>query len=159
MLMNGATTPTEGIDMAVTVKKIVLWRKEVENKPGVLAGILQPLAGAGADLKVLMGYRYPGDPAKAAIELYPVSGKKQATAAAGVGLSSSPIPVLLVEGDNKPGTGAAITQALADAGVNLGFLVAHAIGRRYAAVVGFESDADAANAAKLIKKAVAAKKK
>jgi len=145
--------------MAVSVKRIVLWRSEVENKAGVAAAILRPLADAGADLKILMGYRYPGDVAKAAMELYPVSGKKVTAAAQQAGLAPSPIPVLLVEGDNKPGLGAAITQALADAGVNLGFLVAHVIGKKYAAVVGFENEADAAKSAALIRKAVAARRK
>ena len=149
----------EGMDMAVSVKRIVLWRSEVANKAGVAAAILRPLADAGADLRILMGYRYPGSEEKAAIELYPISGKKATTAAQQAGLAASPIPILLVEGDNKPGLGAAISEALADASVNLAFLVAHVIGRKYAAVVGFESEADAAKSAKLIRKAVAAKKK
>ena len=33
--------------MALSIKKIVLWRKEVENQPGVLAGALASLARAG----------------------------------------------------------------------------------------------------------------
>jgi len=66
--------------MAVTVKKIVLWRKEVENKPGALASTLASLASAGADLQVVMGYRYPGQESKAAIELYPVTAMKSVAA-------------------------------------------------------------------------------
>ena len=46
--------------MAVTVKKAVLWRKEIDNRPGMLANTLEPLSEAGADLQVVMGYRYPG---------------------------------------------------------------------------------------------------
>jgi hypothetical protein len=145
--------------MPVTVKKIVLWRTEVENKPGVLAGVLQPLAEAGANLQVLMGYRFPGDPGKAAIELCPVTGKKSLAAARAAGLQASSIPTLLVEGDNKPGLGAAISRASADAGVNLAFLVAQVIGRRYSFVVGFETEEDARKAAALIKKVTAVKKK
>ena len=144
--------------MAVTVKKIVLWRSEVENRPGVLAHTLEPLAGAGTDLQVIMGYRYPGNESKAAIELYPVSGKKSATAAQAAGLSASPIPTLLVEGDHKPGLGHSIAQALAEAGINLGFLVAQVIGDKYSAVVGFEDEAGAGKAATLIKKATGTKK-
>src|ERR1700730_3936928 len=68
--------------MAVSVKKAILWSREVEgNQPGMLANTLQPLSEAGADLQVVMAYRYPGDQIKAAIELYPVSGKKSAAAA------------------------------------------------------------------------------
>jgi len=44
----------EGLDMAVTVRKIVLWRKEVENRAGILAGALAPLAHAGANIHVVM---------------------------------------------------------------------------------------------------------
>ncbi len=139
--------------MPVTVKNISLWRKEVENRTGVLAQTLEPLANAGADLHVVMGYRHPGDETKAAIELYPVAGKKVTAAALGVGLAASSIPTLLVEGDNKPGLAHRIAQAIADAGVDLNFFVAQAIGRRYVAVVGFETDADAKKAAALIKKA------
>ena len=68
--------------MAVTVKKIVLWRKEVENQPGTLANALAPLANAGTDIHVVMAFRFPGQESKAAIELYPVTGKKSAAAAA-----------------------------------------------------------------------------
>jgi hypothetical protein len=46
--------------MAVTVKKAVLWRKEINNRPGMLASTLEHLSEAGADLPVVMGYRYPG---------------------------------------------------------------------------------------------------
>ena len=145
--------------MAVTVRKIVLWRSEVENRPGVLAHALEPLASAGADLQVVMGYRYPGVESKAAIEVYPVSGKKSTAAAQAAGLSASPIPTLLVQGDNKPGLGHAMAGAIADAGINTSFLVAQVIGRRYSAVYGFETEDDARKAASLIKKATAGKKK
>ncbi len=144
--------------MAITVKRIVLWRTEVEHQPGVLAGVLEPLACAGVSLKCVMGYRLPGGQ-KAAIELYPVTGKKAAAAAAAGGLSASPIPALLIEGDDRPGLGHAFARALAEAGINIAFLVAHAIGRKYSAVAGFESEADAKKAVPLIKKAAASRKK
>jgi len=110
--------------MPLTVKNVSLWRKEVENKTGVLAQTLEPLAKAGADLHVVMGFRYPGDETKAAVELYPISGEKSIAAAQQVGLSASAIPALLVEGENKSGLGYAIAQAIAGAAVNLSFLVA-----------------------------------
>ena len=46
--------------MAVSIKKVTLWRTEVENKPGALSSVLAPLAEAGADLQVVMGYHYHG---------------------------------------------------------------------------------------------------
>ena|ERR687892_1213682 len=145
--------------MAVTVRKIVLWRKEVENRPGSLAGALASLARAGADLQVVIGYRYPAEDAKAAIELYPVTGKKSVAAAQEAGLIASSIPALLVEGDNRPGLGHAMSQAIADAGINLHFIVAQVVGRKYSTVLGFESEAAAARAVPLIRKSAAAKRK
>src|SRR5437867_1497060 len=143
--------------MPVTVKNISLWRKEVENQVGTLAHTLAPVTKAGANLRVLMGYRYPGDATRAAIELYPVAGKKVTAAAAGEGLVASSIPTLLVEADDKPGLGLSIASAIAAAGVNLGFFVAQSIGRRFSAVLGFETESDAKAAAPLIKKAAASR--
>jgi hypothetical protein len=141
--------------MPVTVKNITLWRKEVENRPGILAGTLEPLAEAGADLQVVMGYRFPGNESIAAIELYPVTGRASTKAAQAAGLEAFSIPTLLVDGDNKPGLGHAIARAIAEAGVNIAFLVAQVIGRKYSAVIGFDSPEDARKAAPLIKKATA----
>jgi hypothetical protein len=143
--------------MPVTVKRITLWRKEVENQPGVLAKTLEPFAGGGADLQVVMGYRYTGSTSKAAIELYPVTGKL-IKAAQATGLAASSSPTLLVEGDNKAGLGHAIAQSIADAGINVGFLVAQVMGRRYSAVIGFDTEEDAKKAAPLIKKATPKKR-
>jgi len=144
--------------MPLKVKRITLWRKELANQVGTLAETLDPLAQAGADLQVVMGYCYPGDRTRAAVELFPVSTKKATAAAQGAGLAAAGVPALHVEGDNRAGVGHAITRALADAGVNLDFLVAQVIGRKFSLVLGFESDADAQKAVALIKKATAKKK-
>jgi len=103
--------------MAVTVKKIVVWRTEVEDKPGALSSVLAPLAEVGADLQVVMGYRYPDEANKAVVQLGTVSGKKPAIAASKAGLAASDIPTLLVQGDNRPGVGHAIAQAISEAGI------------------------------------------
>src|SRR5207237_6858373 len=137
--------------MPVTVKNISLWRKEVENQMGKLAHTLAPVTKAGANLHVLMGYRYPGDGTKAAIELYPVAGKKVTAAASEAGLSASSIPTLLVEGDDKHGVAFAISQAIAEAGVKGTFFVAQSIGRRFSGVLGFTTGACAKPVTPLIK--------
>ncbi|HEV8231523.1 MAG TPA: hypothetical protein VGQ75_04195 [Thermoanaerobaculia bacterium] len=144
--------------MAVSVKQITLWRSEVANRPGSLAETLGPLAKAGANLKVVMGYRIPGEGNRAAIEVYPVSGRKVTDAARSVGLVDSGIPALLIDGDDRPGLGAAIARSLGDAGINMIFLMAQVVGRRYSAIVGFESPGDAKRAASLVKKAKPARK-
>lgn len=144
--------------MAISVKGITLWRREVDNRPGALARTLEPLASAGADLKVLMAYRYPGEEGRAAIELYPVSGKKATAAAQAAGLAATSIPTLLVQGDNRAGQAYAATRAIADAGISLNFFLAQVIGEKYSAVLGFETEADAQRASSLIKKARVSKR-
>ena len=92
-------------------------------------------------------------------ELYPVSGKKSAAAAQTAGFAPSSISTLLVEGDNRPGLGHAIAKAVGDAGINMSFVMAQVVGRRYSAMFGFENGADATKAATLIKRATARGKK
>jgi len=139
--------------MAVTVRKITVWRTEVDNRAGALAQLLEALTAARGGLDVVMGYRVPGQHERAVIEVWPVSGKKLSQAAESVGLRPSETPTLLVVGDDRPGLGHAMARALADAGIKLVFLVAQVVGRRYSAVFGFESAADADRAVGLLKKA------
>jgi hypothetical protein len=144
--------------MAVGVKKVTLWRTEVAHEAGALAAVLEPLARAGANLRVVMGYGM-GESGRAAIEVFPVTGKKATAAATAAGLAVSPIPCLLVEGDDRPGLGANMARAVADARINVAFLVAETIGRKFSAVFGFQNDADAAAASKVIKSAAKPRKR
>jgi hypothetical protein len=138
--------------MALTVKRITLWRTDVENVPGVLANTLEPLASAGANLRLVMGYRFPQTPERSAIEIAPVTGKRVTEAAQRAGLAPSDIPCLLIEGDDRPGLGAEIGRACAQAGINIAFLMAVALGRRFTAAMGFPDEAAAKGAAQAIKK-------
>jgi hypothetical protein len=142
--------------MAVSVKPITLWRRSVEDRPGALAESLSPLAEAGGNVKIVMAYRLPGESGRGVVEVFPVSGKRATAAAARGGFSSSSIPALLVEGDDAPGLGHRQARAIADAGINLDFLVAGVVGRKYSAVYGFADEDGARRAAALIKKASAA---
>lgn len=141
--------------MAISVKKIKLWRREVPNRPGMLAQTLEPLSRSGANLQVVMGY-HMGE--RAIIEVFPVAGKKGEAAGYQAGLVASGPPALLVQGDNRAGLGHALARAIADAGINIHFLVAQVIGNRYSAVVGFGSEDEAARAVGIIKKASARRK-
>jgi hypothetical protein len=137
--------------MALTVKRIKLWRREVENEPGVLARTLEPLAEAGASLRLVMGYRFPEAHERAAIELFPVAGRRAATAAEAAGLAPFDLPVLLIEGEDRPGLGARLGRGLAEAGLNIVFLVAQVVGRRFVAVLGLENESAATTAAKMVR--------
>lgn len=145
--------------MVLTVKRVTLWRTDVDNVPGVLANTLEPLASAGANLRLVMGYRLPQAPERSAIEIAPVSGKRVIEAAQRAGLAPSDIPCLLVEGDDRPGLGAEIGRACAQAGINIAFLVAIVLGRRFTAAIGLADEAAAKAAAQAVKKAARPAKK
>jgi hypothetical protein len=49
--------------------------------------------------------------------------------------------------------GYTLAKVVGGAGINISFVMAQVVGRRYAAVFGFENEADAAKTATLIKKA------
>jgi len=140
--------------VAVSIRKVTLWRTEVEHRPGALADLLEPLAAAGADLQIVMGYRIPGHKGRAVIEVAPVGNRRVARAAAVGGLAPGGAPTLLVLGDNRPGLANRIARALAESGVSIAFLVAQVVGRRYSAVFGFENEADLDKAADRIRAAV-----
>jgi predicted amino acid-binding ACT domain protein len=146
--------------MALTVKNAKLWFVNGADRPGFLAGALEPLAAAGVGLRSVMAYRHPGHPGvgdHATIEVFPVTGKKAETAARAAGMAPSQAECLLVEGDDRPGLTARFGRAVADAGVNMSFLMGQVIGRKFAMVIGFASGQDAGAAAKAIK--AAAKKR
>ncbi len=140
--------------MAVSIRKITLWRTQVAHRPGALADLLEPLAQAGTDLQIVMGYRIPNRKDRAVIEVAPVGTRKTARAAEKAGLAPGGAPTLLVLGDNRPGLANRIARALADSGVNIAFLVAQVVGRRYSAVFGFANEADLDKAVDRIRTAV-----
>jgi len=137
--------------VAISVRKILLWRREAIDAPGVGAETLEPFARAGATLKLVMGYRIHDG--RAAVEIWPVAGKKVTEGARAAGLAEAAVPALLVEGDDRPGLGHSFSRAVADAGINLSFLVAQVVGRKFCAVFGFGTEADAKAAAAILRKA------
>ena len=141
--------------MAVSVKPITLWRRSLEDRPGTLADSLSPLAEVRGNVSVVMAYRIPGEPGRGVVEVFPVAGKRATAAAQAAGFSSSSIPALLVVGDDAPGLGHKQARAIADAGINLDFLIAQVVGRKFSAVYGFASEEGARRAVPLIKKASA----
>jgi hypothetical protein len=140
--------------VAVRVKRILLWRGELDDRPGALAEVLEPIAAAGANLEVVMGYYQGGNRAThAVIEIAPVAGKRLTEAVEGAGLVPSAIPALLVRGGNRAGLAHRVAHAIAGAGIDLRFLMAQTVGRSYSAVLGFEKESDAERAVPLIRAA------
>lgn len=140
--------------MAVSVKRITIWSVSVADRPGLLGRVLEPLAKAKVDVQVVMGYKLPGEGGSATIEVAPVTGKA-VKAAQAAGFAPSPLPALLVSGDNRPGLGYAIGGALGQAGISMHYLMTQVVGRKFSSVMGFGSEDEAKRAAPLIKKATA----
>jgi len=146
--------------MAVSVKKAVLWRRDLENRPGTLADALRPFADGKVNLQVVMGYVMPGAKAQAALEVYPVTGKKAEVAAKAAGMEPmTGTAALVVEGDDQVGLGYRMASALAAENVNINFSIIQVIGKRFTGVFGFDTAALADKAMKLIKAAAAVTKK
>jgi len=145
--------------MAISIKKLTLWSAEIANRPGTLGRTLEPLAEAGIDLGVVMAYDKPDDRARSVVEVAPVTGAKATRAAKAGGLSASPIPCLLVEGDNRAGIGHAMTAALGAAGINIHFTVALAVGKKFRTIFGFGQEANLDAATRTIRTSVVTRAK
>ena len=140
--------------MAYTVSKVEIWTGEIEDQVGGLAGKLEPLANAGADLEVVIARRQPDRPGKGVVFVGPVPGAKARQAATAAGLSKAGnMAALRVEGPNKAGAGYRLTRALADSGLNLRGLSAAVLGSKFVAYLAFDSDGDADKASRLLRAA------
>ena len=138
-----------GCTMAeMTVKPVKLWVLTGADRKGMLAEALEPLAAAGANLRIVMAYRMEQG-GRAAVEVFPIEGKA-VDAARKAGFKESETACLLAEGDDKPGQGAQMARAIANAGVSMAFLMEETVGKRYSAAIGFSNEADATTARKAI---------
>jgi hypothetical protein len=141
--------------MPYSIRKVDVWAAEINDRPGGLAEKLEALAKAGASLEFVIGRRQPDKPGTGVVFLTPVKGAKQTRAASEAGLSTTAsLQSVRVEGPDRPGLGTQMTRALADAGINLRGISAAALGRKSVTYFAFDSADDAANAIKLLKKAL-----
>lgn len=144
--------------MSFKVTKMDIWSGEIQDQPGGLAHVLRQLAGANASLEMVVARRQADRPGTGIVFLAPVKGRKVTEAAAVAGLSpATGVAALRVEGTDRPGLGAKMTGAIADAGINLRGLSAAVLGNRFAAHMAFDSPEDAEKAAKAIKAVAAAR--
>jgi len=128
------------------VEKIVIWSAEVDDQPGATIDLFKSLADKGTDVTFALARRQSDKPGTAILFVSPGSpqgGFVRRKDAVGV----------RVEGDNKPGVGLKLTQALAAAGLNLRALSAHVIGKTFSIVFAFDSEADADKGAEVLKNA------
>jgi len=142
--------------MAISVRKLAIWSREIGNEPGTLGAALGPFADSGCDLQVCMAYEKPGEGMRSIAEVAPVEGAKATRAAQAAGFAQSAISCIVVDGDNRPGLGRATAAALGAAGINIQFLVTLVTGKKYRSIFGFGAGADVEQAKKVIRSAGAA---
>jgi hypothetical protein len=139
--------------MKLKVTLVDVWVASIEDRPGGLAGKLAALAEAGANLEFVVARRAPDKPGTGVVFLAPIKGAARERAAQAAGFAKAAgLHEVRVEGQDKPGLGAKITQALAVAGLNLRGLSAAAIGRRCIVYLAFDSADDALKARDILKR-------
>lgn len=139
--------------MAYNVKKVDVWAGEIADRPGGLASTLAAMNKAGANIEFVVARRAPDKPGTGVVFLTPIKGSKQKTAAQQAGLATSEsLHSVRVEGPDRAGLGAKMTDALAGAGINVRGISAAALGRRAVSYLAFDSAADSDVAVKILKK-------
>lgn len=135
------------------VERVDVWAATIKDKPGGLASILAGLRDAGADLDFIVARRAPDQPGTGVVFVTPLRGDREVRAASALGFDvTRSLHELRVEGENKPGVAAALTEKLAKAGINLRGLSAAVIGTRFILYIGLDTSEDAVKAAAILKK-------
>ncbi|MBU0638064.1 MAG: ACT domain-containing protein [Planctomycetes bacterium] len=137
--------------MSFEITKVDVWTGEIEERPGALTEKLQAVMRSGACLDLVIAHRLANDPTKSRLHLAPLRQPKEMAAAKEVGLEkTADVHALRIEGPDRPGLAAGITQILADAGFSLTGLSAATIADRAVLYVAFESEEDAVRAAQTL---------
>jgi hypothetical protein len=133
--------------------KVDVWTGYVDDRPGALAEKLEAVTDAGANLEFVIARRAPEKKGKGVVFVAPLRGARQTRAAKRAGLSkTSSLLSVRFEARDRPGLGAEVTRALADAGVNMRGFSGTGIGRRCVFHFAFDSEADAQKARRVLKK-------
>ena len=137
--------------MAMDVRRVDVWAASLRDRPGALAEKLTALHAAGANLGFVIARRVRRN--EGVVFVTPLKGAKQLAAARKAGFrKTQSLHGVRVEGPDKPGAGAAVTETLAEAGLNLRGLSAAALGKRFVCHLAFDATADATKAVRLLKK-------
>ena len=136
------------------VEHVDVWAASIKDEPGGLSQILTTLREAGADLDFIIARRSPDKPDTGVVFMTPLRGDMEVAAAADLGFNvTTSVHSVRVEGDNKPGVAAELTEKLASAEINLRGLSAAVIGTRFIMYIGLDSTEDAEKTYNILKQA------
>jgi len=139
--------------MKLKVSRTDTWAAAIDDRPGGLGDKLAALAAAGVNLEFIIARRAPEQRGSGVVFVTPLKGAKQIKAADAAGFQKTgSLHTLRVQGADKPGMGAKLTQALAEAGLNLRGFSAAALGKQYVAHLALDTANAAAKATAVLKK-------
>jgi len=139
--------------MKLSISRTEVWAATIDDRPGAVADKLGALAAAGANLGFIIARRMPEQRGSGVLFVTPLKGAKQVRAAESSGFQKTEsLHSVRAEGIDKPGMGASITSAVAQAGVNLRGLSAAAIGKRSVTYLALDTAEDAAKAVGILKR-------
>jgi len=135
------------------VEQVDVWAASIEDKPGGLATVLSGLKDAGADLDFIIARRAPEKPGSGVVFVTPLRGDKEIRAANTLGFNvTNSIKSVRVEGENRQGLAAEMTEKLAASGINLHGFSAAVMGKRFILYIGLDSEGDVAKTIDMIGK-------
>ena len=105
--------------MALKVTRVDTWAVTIEDRPGGLAAKLRALADGKANLEFVIARRAPDRPGTGVVFVTPIAGAAQRAAKKAGFAKSAALHTVRIQGPDKPGEGARIAAALADAGLNV----------------------------------------
>jgi hypothetical protein len=133
-------------------QRVDTWAAAIKDKPGALAAKFKALAAAGVNLEFVIARRSPEKRGTGVVFVTPIKGPRQSGAAEAAGFKKTrSLHTVQLEGVNKRGQGARLTQALADKGLNLRGLSAAAIGNRFVCHIALDTEADANKAMRILR--------
>jgi len=137
--------------MNMIIERAHVWVASLDDQPGGLAEVLQPLKGAGADLDFIIARRTAEQPGKGVVFVTPLRSDREIAAAADLGFNlANSIHSVRVQGQNRAGLAADLVQTLATAGLGVRGLSAAELGTRFVMYIGFDSEADADQALRVL---------
>lgn len=141
--------------MAFEINRVDVWAGDVDDRPGGLARKLESVMRSGADLDFMIVRRKPEKSGEAVLFLAPLVGDKQTEAATDGGMhKAAGLHTIRLEGPNRPGLAAGISETVAKAGISMRGLSAAAIGGRCVFYLAFETDEDAVAATQVLTSAL-----
>lgn len=139
--------------METLVERVDVWAAKIEDQPGGLARLLTALHDVGADLQFVIARRRPEEPGSGIVFVTPLEGDREIAAAASVGFNvTQSLHSVRITGRDRPGAAAALTQKLADAGINLRGFSASVIGPQFVAYLALDSSDDANKAIDVLRR-------